>query len=492
MTYDQNEEKELKKALEDKAKKEKKKKERNLLLLNKINEKLKNSKRNNLSKNEIKEIKIKQEKLKEECIEKSRIFQKEKNNNKNNNIKEENEEDEKEEIIEIKKENEELEKNIEEKSQIFDKKKLEFENKNNEEIEKEIEDKYKNDFNMKLKELNILLNNTLQKSNEKLNNLKSEIKLKTENKKKEEEERKKREEEERKKKEEENKSKEEKINNLPEINQSQEEFSIFNESNFSSIVKLKKNIIIEEDKPEEKPKNIEDKNDTNLSQKNINSSQKKSSVKNEDLPQSQSQPSKKIISEKNNLNSSQKISVSSKNIGPSINSSQKKIIKKIKYTYQCLNLLNLSAYIHEGTEEAELDLNIKNDGPDWPENKAKLVFELTSEAFGDEVKLEPQKKDEVRKYKVKLKDLGKYMEGEYKSYLRFCVNGEKIGEELVLILKVKKKEDPNSEINKYLDQINEFRESFDLPEEDYPNDKLLEALKENNFDFETTFAQFFG
>ena len=88
--------------------------------------------------------------------------------------------------------------------------------------------------------------------------------------------------------------------------------------------------------------------------------------------------------------------------------------------------------------------------------------------------------------------MGKYIEGEHKSYLRFCVNGEKIGEELVLILKIKKKEDPNSEINKYLDQINEFRESFGLPEEDYPNDKLLEALKENNFDFETTFAQFFG
>jgi hypothetical protein len=224
-----------------------------------------------------------------------------------------------------------------------------------------------------------------------------------------------------------------------------------------------------------------------MSEKNLAGSQmiKKKTLQN--IHSEQSSPGKD--QDNSSLNSPLRFSFSSKKLKDSLNSTKK---EKIKYSYECLNFINLSKYIYEGTEEVEIELTIKNNGPNWPKNSAKLKFELNSEIFGDEVVLESQKNDEVRKYEVKLKKLGNLKEGEYRAYLRFNINGEKIGEELILTVKIKKKEDPDAEIKKYIEQIDEFREQFCLSHDDYSNEKLLEALKENDFDHGQTFASLFG
>ena len=106
--------------------------------------------------------------------------------------------------------------------------------------------------------------------------------------------------------------------------------------------------------------------------------------------------------------------------------------------------------------------------------------------------MNPQKCEEEVKYKVKFNNLKDYKENEYKSYLRFEVNGELIGEELVLKNVIKKKENPNDEINQYMEKFTEFRQSFNLDQNDYSNEMLLDKLKENNFNFELSFQSLFN
>ena len=47
------------------------------------------------------------------------------------------------------------------------------------------------------------------------------------------------------------------------------------------------------------------------------------------------------------------------------------------------------------------------------------------------------------------------------------------------------------EIEEYMDKINEFRRVFQLPEEDYSNERIFKALKENEFEYIKAFASLF-
>ena len=122
-------------------------------------------------------------------------------------------------------------------------------------------------------------------------------------------------------------------------------------------------------------------------------------------------------------------------------------IENMYYSFECdySNNINLITYINVGTESAKIDLVLKNNGTlDWSDD-TKLIFDKKSDILGNEVKLKPQKKNEKEKYEIILNDLRDLDEGEYKSYVKFCIDGSIIGETLILILKVKKKEDPEEE-----------------------------------------------
>ena len=162
------------------------------------------------------------------------------------------------------------------------------------------------------------------------------------------------------------------------------------------------------------------------------------------------------------------------------------------YSFECTNFVNLSSYIHEGTDETEIDLIIKNNGiKDWPKKKAKLRFDINSDIFGEEVELAPQKCGEEVNYKVKFKKLKSYKEGEYKSSLRFIIYGKNIGEKLDLRIKIMKKENPDDEMNQYKQEIMDFREQFGLNEEDFPDKRVFDLLKKNDFDFTMAFENAF-
>ena len=168
-------------------------------------------------------------------------------------------------------------------------------------------------------------------------------------------------------------------------------------------------------------------------------------------------------------------------------------IENKSYSYECTNISNLETYIYEGNEEIKIELDIKNNGIlDWPENKTKLIFDNNSEIKSKEVILKPQKCGEEVKYEIEFKNLQNLKVGEYKIYLIFEVNEESIGEKLILKLIIKKKEELKDEINKYIDKIKEFREFFGLYGDEFSNEKLLEALKDKNFNYELAFESLFS
>ena len=45
------------------------------------------------------------------------------------------------------------------------------------------------------------------------------------------------------------------------------------------------------------------------------------------------------------------------------------------------------------------------------------------------------------------------------------------------------------EIEQYMDKIKKYREIHNLSESNYSNEKILEVLKENNFDFDSAYKK---
>ena len=60
------------------------------------------------------------------------------------------------------------------------------------------------------------------------------------------------------------------------------------------------------------------------------------------------------------------------------------------------------------------------------------------------------------------------------------------------IIKIKKKDDKKKEIDEFIDKIKEFRDTFNLSEDEYSDEKILEILKENNFNYENAFSSLFN
>ena len=85
----------------------------------------------------------------------------------------------------------------------------------------------------------------------------------------------------------------------------------------------------------------------------------------------------------------------------------------------------------------------------------------------------------------------KEIPGKYKSFLNFNVNEQNYGEKLTLRIHIKEEKKDN-ELNDKKKVIDEFRDTFGLSEEEYSDEKILEKLKENDFNFEKTFDALFN
>ena len=148
-------------------------------------------------------------------------------------------------------------------------------------------------------------------------------------------------------------------------------------------------------------------------------------------------------------------------------------------------------YIYQGSEEAKFDIYIRNIGSKTWAQDSKLIIDESSNCITDEIVLAPQKPNEERNYKITVKHLQNYPAGEYKVIFLFWSGGKIHGEKIIALIKIKEKDNTTKEIDENIAKIQEFRETFNLSEDEYPNEKLLEILKYNNFNYEKAFSSLF-
>ena len=158
-----------------------------------------------------------------------------------------------------------------------------------------------------------------------------------------------------------------------------------------------------------------------------------------------------------------------------------------EYSFECINRQNLVTEIMDGDSEAKISVTLKNVGKKtWPKEHCNLVFDYNSNFAQNDIQLSPQKCNEIKNYEVCFNNLDQYPAGEYKSVLYFEINGERIGEPIEIKLIIKEFN------NDYSEKLNLFRNDFSLSKNDYSDERLLEALKKHNFNFEDSFSSLFG
>ena len=162
------------------------------------------------------------------------------------------------------------------------------------------------------------------------------------------------------------------------------------------------------------------------------------------------------------------------------------------YSFDCTNAMYLTLYIYEGTEQEKLEVILKNNGnKTWPKNTKFKIIEPTDFNL-DDIILSQQKPNEEKSYYIRFNNLKNYKVGEYQTNFAFCCDEKIYGETLMARVKIKEINNSNKDIEDNIDKINEFRETFNLSEYEYPNDKILTILQENNFNYEDAFGSLFG
>ena len=115
------------------------------------------------------------------------------------------------------------------------------------------------------------------------------------------------------------------------------------------------------------------------------------------------------------------------------NNNQEKINLEKKYSFQCLNINNLTTSIFEEEDVAYISINLLNNGKvAWPEGITKLIFVEPSTFKTNDIILKPQKPGEKIVYKIIFNNLRTYPCGDYYSNLRFNINGVNLFQQLKL------------------------------------------------------------
>ena len=230
----------------------------------------------------------------------------------------------------------------------------------------------------------------------------------------------------------------------------------------------------------EEKNNIQINEDTKKTNDNTNNKKNEETI-NKTNKENIEQNNKETITETNNENIGQNI----EDITTSINEDVKK-----DYSYECLNIINLSSYIYEGVNETKVDIILKNNGnKEWPKN-TKLSFQQKSEIKGNDLLLDSQSPGQQKQYSFYFKNIGDYSPKEYKLFYLFNLNGENLGEEIIVKINIKQKKQTNNELNEYSDQIKEFRDTYGIGN-DIEDEKILRVFKETNFNYEASFDKLF-
>ena len=156
----------------------------------------------------------------------------------------------------------------------------------------------------------------------------------------------------------------------------------------------------------------------------------------------------------------------------------------INYSYECLTK-KLQAYIHQGTNETSISIILKNNNINqWPKNKTYLkVDKNKSDIDCDNILLKDAKQEEQETYEIHFKNLSQKSPQEYKVYLDFIVDGKKFGEQLCLSVIIKQRNDK--------EMIKNFKNKYKFKDGMFSDEIILKKLKENKYDFETTFFKLY-
>ena len=162
-----------------------------------------------------------------------------------------------------------------------------------------------------------------------------------------------------------------------------------------------------------------------------------------------------------------------------------------EYSFECLNNQNLKAELEQGYDMVSLKIILKNNGiSQWPLENAKLIPDPQKNISGEDIILEPQIKGEEKEYEAYFRDLKHYPAGNYNAGYNFEINGKKYGDTININILIKEKKENNND-NDYQNIINDFRNDLSLDKDEYSDEKLLKALKSNNFDKSAAFGSLF-
>ena len=171
---------------------------------------------------------------------------------------------------------------------------------------------------------------------------------------------------------------------------------------------------------------------------------------------------------------------------------QKEKELKEGYSFDCTNAMYLTVYIYEGTDQAEFEIILKNNGNKTWASDSKIKIDPSSSLKINDIDLKQQKPNEERGYKVVIKNLSKKLIGEYKIFFWFYTNEKIRGDQITAMVKIKEKDNEKAEMEENMDKINEFRQTFSLSKDEYSDEKLFEILKDNDFNSENAFSKLFN
>jgi hypothetical protein len=151
-----------------------------------------------------------------------------------------------------------------------------------------------------------------------------------------------------------------------------------------------------------------------------------------------------------------------------LNGSDKKAQEKENYSYEIIEK-KLKFYLTNSSKNELIHLTIKNNCElNWPENETKLICnENDSLIFLKDIILPPLKSGNEKDIEIELIIPSELpMEEEYKVEINFNVKGKNYGEPIILNIKL-------------VTEVEAFRKRFDLNEEIFSDQNILEALQKN-------------
>ena len=167
-------------------------------------------------------------------------------------------------------------------------------------------------------------------------------------------------------------------------------------------------------------------------------------------------------------------------------------IKNIHHSYECTNVMTLQQYVYQGSESAEIPVILKNTGLfPWPPGAAKLIFDKNFRIKGKTIVLNSLDKNQEQKYIVKVDGLSNLPLGEYEAGVYLNINGNNIGK--IIKMKVIIKEKEIDQIEKHKEIIKQFRNEYNLSDEnEYQDEDLYALLLSNDFKFDKAFMCLIG